>query len=149
MNLINTIKNDLKIARYAKDTKSITILSTLLGSAAMIGKTKRNSDSTDEEVVSVVKQFLEGINENINMYSFIDENSDKVLKFKFERDLIMKYFPVQLTEEELKGAINEIISNYGMTTIGQVGLVMSDLKKHYNGKYDGAIAIQFVRESLI
>lgn len=149
MSLITDIKTDLGIARYARNSAVVTLLSTLLGDTSMIGKTKRNGESTDEEVASVVKKFIAGMDENIQIYSFIDENSEKVKKLKFEKEVISKYLPVQLTDEELLRTIKDIISSTGMSNVNQVGLIMSELKKNFNGKYDGAKAIQFARESLV
>jgi len=149
MSLQNDIKEDLMKARYAKNTDVVKILSTLLGEASIIGKSKRNGESTDEEVVSVVKKFLMGIEENLKMHEFINEQSQICNSLRYERDLISKYMPQQLSESELKTIIQGIIKEFQLNSIRQVGLVMSELKKNYSGRYDGNIAIQLVKESLV
>lgn len=149
MSLIEAIRADIQIARLARNQKVITILSTLLGDAERIGKNKRNGESTDEEVVPVVKKFIEGNDENIRIYSFIDENSDKVQELRFQNQIYAKYMPIQLTTEEVQVLIKEIISSKNLNSISQAGLVMGELKKNFSGKYDGAVAMQLVRESLV
>lgn len=149
MSLQNDIKEDLMKARYAKNADVVKILSTLLGEASIIGKSKRNGESTDEEVVSVVKKFLMGIEENLKMHEFINEQSQICNSLRYERDLISKYMPQQLSESELKTIIQGIIKEFQLNSIRQVGLVMSELKKNYSGRYDGNIAIQLVKESLV
>ena len=144
MSLIEDLKQDITNARYAKDGATIAILSTLLGDASAIGK-KKLRDSTDEEVVSVVKKFIEGINENLKL----SPTSEQVSKWNFEKDLLSKYMPQQMTKEELQAAINEIILDKGMTSIRELGVVMGELKKHFAGKYDGGLAKTLVSESLV
>ena len=149
MSLLEAIKQDLTTARFAKNQAVLTILSTLLGESAAIGKTKRNADSTDEEVASVVRKFIINLDETLKHYEFLDADSEMSKKLRFEREIIIKYMPVQMSEDELKFAISTIINEKGINQIGQVGLVMGELKKRHNGKYDGAIAIQIAKESLV
>jgi uncharacterized protein YqeY len=149
MSLQNDIKEDLMRARYAKNSTVVKILSTLLGEASIIGKSKRNGESTDEEVVSVVKKFLMGIDENLKMHEFINEESEMCISLRYERDLINKYMPQQLSESELKTIIQGIIKQFNLNSIRQVGLVMGELKKNYSARYDGTVAIQLVKESLV
>lgn len=149
MSLQEQIKQDLMTARYAKNTNVVKILSTLLGEASIIGKSKRNGNSTDEEVISVVKKFLLGIEENLKMHEFINTESEMCKQLKLEHSLISIYMPQQLSEIELKSIISSIISELGLSSIRQVGIVMGELKKKYSGRYDGNIAIQLVKESLV
>jgi uncharacterized protein YqeY len=148
MSLQESIKRDLTVARLSKNKPVIPILSTLLGEAAMVGKTKRNNESTDEEVAAVVKKFISGIDETLQMHLFIDAESAMVKKLQFERDLIEKYLPTQLSQLELINAINDIIARLQISNISEVGKVMGELKKNFSGQYDGAAAIQLVKAGL-
>lgn len=63
--LIVKIKHDQLVARKNRDQIESTLLTTLIGEADMVGKNNGNRDPFDEEVISVVKKFLKGVNETI------------------------------------------------------------------------------------
>jgi len=149
MNLQGQIKQDLTAARYAKNLDVISILSTLLGEASMIGKSKRNSDSTDEEVIGVVKKFLVNNEETLKHHEFINPDSEMCKKLRFETQVICKYLPVQMTDEEMIVIIKDIIAIKNLSSVRELGVVMGELKRLYSGMYDGARAKQLVTECLV
>ena len=62
MSMLEQIKGAMFSARKARTDKVLSdLLTTLYSEAAMVGKTKRNGESTDEEVLAVVKKFKEGV----------------------------------------------------------------------------------------
>ena len=67
--LIEKIKHDQLVARKNRSTVESTLLTTLIGEADMVGKNNGNRDPFDEEVISVVKKFLKGVNETIDILS--------------------------------------------------------------------------------
>jgi hypothetical protein len=67
MSLLSVIRNDLDAARRNKDARLLTLLTTLYSEAAMVGKTKRNGESTNEEVLAVTRKFKVGVEEIIKI----------------------------------------------------------------------------------
>jgi hypothetical protein len=60
MSLIQTIKADQVQARKARSA-SASILTTLIGEAEMIGKNAGDRESTDEEVIAIIKKFIKNL----------------------------------------------------------------------------------------
>lgn len=54
-----------------------------------------------------------------------------------EIGVIMKYLPQQLSEEELKAAVGDIIARTGATSMKDMGKVMAEASKEFAGKADG------------
>jgi uncharacterized protein YqeY len=121
MSLLQQIKNDQVIARKNKEGHRATLLTTLYSEAAMIGK-NQNRESTDSEVMSVIKKFISN-NEMTLQYS-PNENIRK------ENEILSKYLPEQMNEDDI---ITIIKSN----SFANVGEVMKFFKENFDGKYDG------------
>jgi len=136
MTLLNKIKQDSLTARKARDTVASNLLGTLVSEAAMVGKNAGNRDSTDEEVLKVVKKFLDNAKDTLKLVG----NSNAI-----EQEIVILhgYMPLQLTEAQLKEIIDQLkLSNPGCT----IGAVMANLKTYYEGQYDGKLASQLFRE---
>jgi uncharacterized protein len=53
-----------------------------------------------------------------------------------EMDIIQSYMPKQLSDEETRSAIQEIIAAVGATSIKDMGKVMAELKTRFSGQID-------------
>ena len=135
MSLLEEIKSDLDFARRQKDQNTLTLLTTLYSEASMIGKTKRNGESTDDEVISVAKKFKIGVEEIAKIKGLSEE-------LKSEIELYERYLPRLLTTDQLK----DIISN--ITPKESLAQIMNHLKTNHANRYDGRIASAIAKEFL-
>jgi uncharacterized protein YqeY len=53
-----------------------------------------------------------------------------------EMEIIQSYMPKQLSDDETRAAIKEIITAVGATTVKDMGKVMAELKSKYSGQID-------------
>lgn len=126
--LYEQIKQTREDALRSKDSFTFTKLGTVLGEAKQLATKKENRDPTDEEVVSIVKKGLEGIGEMLE-HEFDNSKRSALL---FERDLLQKYMPIQLSAPQ----IEVIIHNSALDNLGKI---MALFKLNYTGKYDGKV----------
>lgn len=133
MTLLDKIRADQLQARKENNKTKATVLTTLIGEAAMIGKNAGNRDTTDDETAKVIVKFVKGIVETQNLTRGV--NKDKFNELEVEKQILEAYLPTQLTVDELKEII---LTNF--TEKPNVGAVMAYLKANYNGLYDGKIA---------
>lgn len=136
MSLMKQIQTDQVQARKNKDAVKASVLTTLIGEAAMIGKNAGNRDTTNDEVVKVVTKFVKGIDETL---ALIDASDARVATLRVERDVLAAYLPKQLTADELRAII---LAQFPEKTA--VGAIMGFLKANYNGQYDGKTASTLV-----
>jgi len=141
--LLQQIKEDSITARKERNTFA-PFLVTLYSECANVGKTKGNRESTDEEVLSVVKKFKAGIVEIISIYQNTTA-TEELYKAVMELELVEKYIPQQLTEEALRNIITTEIE-LGADNIGKI---MKILKQEYSGKFDGNMAQKIIKELLV
>lgn len=141
MTLLQQIRQDLDKARKDRNQFVLTILQTLYSECAMVGKTKRNGESTDEEVLAVVRKFKIGVEE-------IEKYKGETIESRIEIQLYEKYLPSMLTEDQLMCIIQDIISELPERSPKHMGTVMAALKSQYLGRYDGKVASQMVKELL-
>ncbi len=66
----------------------------------------------------------------------------------YQVSIIEKYLPEQLSEEEIKVIIQQIIKECGATGIRDMGKVMGLTAKQLTGKADNKIVAAFVKELL-
>jgi uncharacterized protein YqeY len=142
MSLLVKIRNDLDTARRNKDMRLLTLLTTLYSEAAMVGKTKRNGESTNEEVLAVTRKFKVGVEEIIKI-----KGSNEFLEF--EISLYDKYLPTLLTNVEITEIINTLISELPEKSPKAMGVIMGKLKSEYLGRYDGTFASKLVKDLLV
>jgi uncharacterized protein YqeY len=135
MNTLSEIKSDLDHARREKNQSLLTLLVTLYSECSMVGKTKRNGDPTEDEVISVIKKFKLGVEEITKIKGMNEELSN-------ELELYNRYLPKLLSVDELK----EIISN--ITPKESLAQIMNYLKTNHTNLYDGRIASAIAKEFL-
>ena len=85
--------------------------------------------------------------ESIEMFKN-GNRDDLVAKEKFQLDLIQKYLPEQISEEEIEKIVNETISTINVSSMSDMGRVMGVLMPKVKGKADGKIVQQKVKEAL-
>ncbi len=127
MTLIAQIKEKQINARKS-GSKEASLLTTLLGEAAAVGKNAGNRETTDAEVVAVVKKFIKNIDETISALSSRNQDSSA---FVAEKKVLEEFLPKQLSEDELK----KIAA--GRSSMPDF---MKYLKEQFNGQYDGKLA---------
>lgn len=144
MSLLPMIRRDQIQARKNRDT-SATLLTTLLSEAGIVGKNDGGRESTDAEVVAVVKKFIKNNNE---MMSLVNKESYAFLTAKIENALLEQYLPSQLSEDELNSLIQHQIDELIDVNPRAMGSIMKFLKENYTNQYDGGLASKLIREAL-
>lgn len=121
-----------QIAARKEKSEFASLYTTLLGEAALVGKNAGNRETTDQEVIGVVKKFIKNIDEMlVALTSRLDVNNVAISNAKFEKTLLEQFLPKQLTEDELKDMAvrRESLPDF-----------MKYLKENYPGLYDGKLA---------
>lgn len=127
MSLIGQIKEKQIAARKA-GAKEAPLLTTLLGEASAVGKNAGNRETTDAEVVAVVKKFIKNIDETI---SALTSRNQDASAFIAEKTILEQFLPLQLTELALKHIAEKHKS---------MPEFMKFLKENHLGQYDGKLA---------
>lgn len=149
MSLLTQIKFDQRslrlLSRSENHRAKATLLTTLIGEAEMVGKNDGNRESTDDEVIAVIKKFIKNINETL---SHIDPNQSAYQIAIDERTVLEAYLPHQYTDDELATIIQAYIEEEDLTDARSMGKVMKFLKENHKGLYDGKVASDLTKTML-
>lgn len=147
--LYETISNDMKEAMKAHDKDSLNTIRLLKSAIDMYlvnNKMERNSYS-DEIVIDIVSKQVKTHKESIEEFKKGNRQDlvDKLLK---EIDLLSKYLPKQLTEEEINSEIDKVFDKVKPTSMKDMGLIMKELTPIFKGKADMKTVNEIVRSKL-
>ena len=147
--LYETISNDMKEAMKAHDKDSLNTIRLLKSAIDMYlvnNKLDRNTCS-DEIVVDVVSKQVKTHKESIEEFKKGNRQDlvDKLLK---EIELLSKYLPKQLTEEEINTEIDKVFDKVKPTSVKDIGLIMKELTPIFKGKADMKTVNEIVRSKL-
>jgi len=107
----------------------------------------KESQLTDEEVLEVISSEVKKHKESISEFEK-GERQDLVDKEKGELEILQKYLPEQISEEEIKRIAKEAIKKVEAKEIKDMGKVMAELMPKVKGKADGSQVSKIVKELL-
>lgn len=148
MSLEQKVMADLKTAMLAKDEKSLRALRAI--KAAIINaKTAEgfSGEIKEEEEIKLLQKLVKQRKDSLEIYEK-QNREDLAVKEREEIEVIEKFLPKQMSEEELKEIISKIITETGATSPADMGKVMGMANKQLAGKADGKTISAVVKELL-
>jgi len=137
--LFDLIKNDLKTAMKAKEVLTVSTLRMITSSIKNIEISKRTSsgeESLDEAgIIQLLSKMVKQRKESAEIYS-TSNRGDLEKKENDEINIIQKYMPVQMDDNEIDLVISKVIKETDSNGIRDMGKVMNFLKENYSGKMD-------------
>jgi uncharacterized protein YqeY len=100
-----------------------------------------------EKEIALLQKLVKQRQDSLDIY-IKQGREDLAVVEREEIDVIMRYLPKQLTEEELKTAIQAIMDRLGATSMKDMGKVMGEASKEFAGRADGK-TISVVVKSLL
>jgi len=102
---------------------------------------------TDEEIIEVIFSEVKKGKEAISEFEK-GERRDLVEKEKKELEILQKYLPEQLLEEEIEELAKETIERIGAKEAKDMGKVMTELIPQVKGRAEGGVVSKIVKELL-
>ncbi|MEO6290907.1 MAG: GatB/YqeY domain-containing protein [Ginsengibacter sp.] len=148
MNLEEKVMIDLKSAMLAKDEKSLRSLRAI--KAAIINtKTAEgySGEIKDEDEMKLLQKLVKQRKDSLEIYE--EQNrEDLASKEREEIEVIEKFLPKQMSEEELRKDIENIIEETGASSPADMGKVMGVANKKLAGKAEGKAIAAIVKNIL-
>lgn len=140
------LKEDLDKALKEKDELTVSTLRFALSNLhnARIAK---GADLTDEEIISEISKDAKRHRESIEAYKAAGR-SDLVEKETAELEVLKRYLPQQLSDEELSRMVDEAISALGAKGAADIGRVVGAVMSSAGAKADGARVAQIAQAKL-
>jgi uncharacterized protein YqeY len=137
---------------HAKDEISVSTIRLILAAMQdrdIAARSKGNWDGIGEdEVLSMLQSMIKQRRESIKMYE-VGKRFDLVEREAAEIRIIETFLPVQLSEDEVRAAIDACIAETGALGVKDMGKVMAEMKARYAGQIDFSKASALVKDRLI
>ncbi len=109
------------------------------------GKGKEKAE--DIELLAMMQTMIKQRNESVKIY--IEGNRPELAeKEKAEIEVIERFLPKQLSDDEVNKVIQSVIANIGAQSIKDMGKVMAALKNEYAGQMDFGKASGIIKSLL-
>ena len=108
---------------------------------------QEKSQLSDNEIIEIIFSEIKKKKDALLLFEK-GERWDLVEKEKKELEVLEKYLPEQLSEEELRKLIKEAIEKTGVKELKETGKVMAELMPKVKGKVEGSKISQIIKELL-
>lgn len=147
MELENKVMGLLKEAMKSKDEGALRALRAIKG-AIIVAKTDKGAgEMTAEKEINILQKLAKQRRESIEIFTK-QGVIDLATKEREELDVIERFLPSMMTEDEIRPILQSIITKLNVTDAKGMGQVMSSATKELSGKADGSIISKIVRELL-
>ena len=148
MSLEQKIQAELKTAMLAKDEKTVRSLRAIKA-AIILAKTSEGAggEIKEEDEIKLFQKLVKQRKDSLEIFT-TQNRADLAQKEQEEIEVIEKFLPKQLSAEELKGIITNIIAETGASSPADMGKVMGVATKQLAGKADGKAISALVKELL-
>jgi uncharacterized protein YqeY len=146
MSLLQQIDDDLSNAMKSKDEKTVSTLR-MVKAALHNWQIANKKEPADSDIVTILQKEVKARQDSIAMYEK-GGRQDLADKEKGEVEMLKKYLPEQMSEDEIRTKVQAVIAQVGASGPGDMGKVMGPIMAELKGQADGAVVSRLVKEEL-
>jgi hypothetical protein len=145
MSLVDKINADIKSAMLAKEKEKLEALRGI--KAALLLAQTSGEKVTEDIEIKMLQKLIKQRREAAEIYK--SQNREDLSGPEiFQADIIQQYLPAQMSEEEIKTIIKNIIAQTNASSIKDMGKVMGLASKELAGKADNKAVSEIVKQLL-
>lgn len=142
----NQIMEDLKNAMKAQDKNLLAVIRMVKG-AISLEEINKKRELTDEEVIDVIAKQIKTRKESIVEFEK-GNRSDLVEQTNKEIEILNKYMPEQLSNEEIDNEIDKAFNELKPESMKDMGKIMAYLTPILRGKADMSYVSSSIKAKL-
>ena len=148
MSLEVTVNENMKKAMLTKDEVGLRALRAIKA-AVLLAKTAEGAAASlsEDAEIKLLQKLVKQRKDSLEIFER-QNRQDLAQKEKEELDVIERFLPKQMSEDEIRAALTEIVKQTGVTNISGLGQVMGVATKQLAGKADGKVISAIVKELL-
>ncbi len=147
MTLEEKINLDLKDAMKAKDKVALRGIRAIKAAILLANTDGSGEELNEEKEIKLLQKLIKQRRDSLDIYEK-QNREDLAVQEREEIEIIEKYLPKQLNEEELTAVLQEIIAQTGASSAKDMGKVMGAASKALAGKADGKTISAIVKNLL-
>jgi uncharacterized protein len=141
-----TLQDDWKNAIKQRDKFKANVISMAKAAVLMVEKSGAG-EVDDNKVIEILAKEVKQRRDSLVEFDK-GNRQDLVDQTKAEIEILLQYLPQQLTEEEIRKIVLESAEKLGTSSIKDMGKLMADVRPKVNGRADGKVVSQIVKEYL-
>lgn len=149
--LRNELNDALKNALRNKDQRCLATIRLILAALKdrdICARGRGNTEGVDDaEILDMLQSMIKQRRDSISMYEQ-GGRCELAEREQEEIDVIRRFMPEQLGEDDVRGAVTEIIAELEASSLKDMGRVMASLKERYSGRMDFSQASAVVKDNL-
>ncbi len=146
MSLKDLLMDDLKVAMRDKDVLRKSVV-TMLRAAVKQIEVDQRIELEDDAIIDIIAKQIKQKNNAITEFQN-GNRQDLVDLTNQEIQILMKYLPEQLSEDEVFTIVKDAIQQTGATSMKDMGKVMGIVTNATKGKADGKLIADLVKKAL-
>ena len=148
MAALNNLTTEIKEAMKAKNVLALEALRAIKSAVLLLkSEAGASEELTEDQEIKLLQKLVKQRRDSATI--FREQNRvDLAEPEEAQAEIIAKFLPEQLSEEEVKSLIEAIISQTGATSIKDMGKVMGMASKQLAGKADGKTISTLVKQLL-
>ena len=137
----------MKEAMKAKDQAALRGIRAIKSAILLFKTDGSNKELDTESEIKLLQKLVKQRQDSADIYS--KQNREDLATVELEEiEVISKFLPAQLTDEDLESAIKSIVTSIGATGIKDMGRVMGEANKTLAGQADGKRISEVVKRLL-
>lgn len=148
MSLKDRLTEDMKHAMRAREAGKLELSVIRMVRAAIKNQEiEKGSELSEEEIIQVLTREVKLRRDSLQEYEKANR-PESVQSLKQEIEILMKYLPEQLTEDEIIAIVKKAVEETGAQSPQEIGKVMGLVMPKTKGKADGKVVNQIVNKVL-
>ena len=145
MTILEQLSKDMVVSMKNKDSFSLGVIRMAKG-AIQLEAINKKQELTNDDMVAVISKQIKMRNDSIAEFTKAGR-LDLVEQNQKEIDILNKYMPAQLSEEEINEIIQEAFDKLNPTA-KDMGLIMKEVSPKLKGKADMGKVNMLIKEKL-
>ncbi len=149
MKLELKINEDIKQAMRSKDSRKLNALRAIKAALLLekTGKDVSSGEIPESVELKMLQKLVKQRRESAAIYQEKGRN-DMAEEENYQASIIEKYLPEQMSEDEIKAMVEQIIAETGASGMKDMGKVMGTASKQAAGKADNKMISNIVKDLL-
>ena len=134
-------------AKAAETLGTVRMIQAAIKDRDIANRGAGKGDASDEEILGILAKMVKSREDAAKLY---DEGKRPELAAKERAEILIvqSFMPAQLSDDDAKAAIAEVIAATGASGIKDMGKVMAELKARHAGKMDFGKASGLIKAAL-
>lgn len=147
MSLEEKINNDIKAAMLAKEKEKLNALRAIKSALLLLKTEKAGAEITPEAELGLLQKLVKQRKESAELYKS-QNRQDLYEEEMAQYEVIVKYLPTQMSADEIKNVISQLITDNNISGIKEMGKLMGLATKQLAGKADNKTVAEIVKSLL-